>query len=133
VTRGDRTAGLREALAGCAAAGALLWLAGEQAWPLAAGAGIVGILATRTWGRVPVGVALAGCGVGAGAAGLGLDGALRTVTALLGAALLVATGVLIALRGRGWRGLGARYDAPSKPRTDADAWAALDRGEDPTL
>jgi hypothetical protein len=127
------TPGLREALAGCAVAGTLLWLAGEQAWPLAAGAGVVGILATRTWGRVPVGVALAGCGVGAGESGLGLGSALRTSLAFAAAALLVATGLLVALRGSGWRGLGARYDAPSKPRTDADVWAALDRGEDPTV
>jgi hypothetical protein len=40
------------------------------------------------------------------------------------------------LRGNRWAALGARYDAPTtSPRVSdpaADAWAALDRGEDPT-
>jgi uncharacterized membrane protein (TIGR02234 family) len=48
--------------------------------------------------------------------------------------LLAATGVLVAVRGPRWAALGARYDAPTapRPRTDADLWSALDRGEDPT-
>jgi uncharacterized membrane protein (TIGR02234 family) len=58
------------------------------------------------------------------------------VLALIGGLLATAAGALTVLRGNHWAALGARYDAPTAPprATDpaADAWAALDRGEDPT-
>jgi uncharacterized membrane protein (TIGR02234 family) len=62
------------------------------------------------------------------------------VLALLAGALGVAAGVTTVLRGRGWPGMGRRYErdaaAVLPPRTDEDraqaAWQALDRGEDPT-
>jgi uncharacterized membrane protein (TIGR02234 family) len=56
----------------------------------------------------------------------------------------VVTGLLVVLRGRRWPGMGRRYERPgrsagpppARERTDeertADAWRALDRGEDPT-
>jgi hypothetical protein len=51
------------------------------------------------------------------------------------------------LRGRGWPGMGRRYERtgtapavparPARPQTDEDrhqaAWKALDRGDDPTV
>jgi hypothetical protein len=56
--------------------------------------------------------------------------------ALLGGLLATTAGAITVLRGNRWAALGARYDAPTAPprTTDpaADAWAALDRGEDPT-
>ena len=113
---------MRWAIGGCLVAAALLYFASSaHAAALVAGAGVVGILATKTWGRVPVGVALAGVGVAV------------LLTGSWPGALLAVTGVYIALYGRGWRALGARYESPAaRPRTEADVWDALDRGEDPT-
>jgi uncharacterized membrane protein (TIGR02234 family) len=58
------------------------------------------------------------------------------VLTLVGGLLATLAGALTVLRGNRWAALGARYDAPTAPHraTDpaADAWAALDRGEDPT-
>jgi len=58
------------------------------------------------------------------------------VLALVGGILATAAGALTVIRGDRWAALGARYDAPTAPPrpTDpaAEAWAALDRGEDPT-
>jgi uncharacterized membrane protein (TIGR02234 family) len=66
---------------------------------------------------------------------------LAVVAGLLG----IAAGLLVVLRGRGWPGMGRRYEragsaaappSPGRPQTDEDraqaAWRALDRGEDPT-
>jgi uncharacterized membrane protein (TIGR02234 family) len=83
------------------------------------------------------------------AAALGTGGPLRVelhtawpVLALVAGVGAVATGLLTVLRGRGWPGMGRRYERPAGPapapraRTDeeraVDAWRALDRGEDPT-
>lgn len=64
--------------------------------------------------------------------------------ALLGGLLVVAVGGVAALRGRRWPALGSRYERTphpvrgsepvpaDAPLRAADAWAALDRGEDPT-
>lgn len=127
------------------------------AWGLLALAGVVAVAATKRWGRILVGGALAA----AGSTVVGLtadairnaelrvldDAILRRVTVaptgvevtywpwvtLVAGVVLAATGVLVAVRGPRWAGLGARYDAPAeRPKTDADLWAALDRGEDPT-
>ena len=57
--------------------------------------------------------------------------------------LILAAGLLIALRGHRWGTMSARYEAPSGPasaedasaaraRADASMWTALDRGADPT-
>jgi uncharacterized membrane protein (TIGR02234 family) len=58
--------------------------------------------------------------------------------------LIVVAGLLVAVRGGGWAGMSARYDAPStrqpasedveaeRARADASMWTALDRGDDPT-
>jgi len=66
------------------------------------------------------------------------------VVGLVAGLLAAATGVLVVLRGRGWPGMGRRYQRPgdpaagTAPRAPSDderaqaAWRALDRGEDPT-
>jgi uncharacterized membrane protein (TIGR02234 family) len=67
--------------------------------------------------------------------------------ALVAGVLAVAAGLLVVLRGRGWPGMGRRYERtgtapavparPARPQTDEDrhqaAWKALDRGDDPTV
>jgi hypothetical protein len=112
-----------------------------------AGAGAV--LATRGVARLIAGVLLSGCGlmVAVGAAPrLGDDSVLWPAVAGLGGLVLAAAGVLVVLRGRRWPALGARYErrppgavdpgarGPDRDTGDAtgEAWAALDRGEDPT-
>lgn len=77
-----------------------------------------------------------------------------TWLALVGGALVVASGAVTIVRGRAWSGLSSRYDAPAPsppgPRSDPSgaqpapraaaldeaesdaAWDALSRGEDPT-
>lgn len=131
-------------------------------------AAVVAVLATRGAGRLVTGVLLALAGAGVMVASVqvvadlprvlrptlervsGVPGATAEdvrVTAwpgvsAAGGALLCAAGVLIAVRGRRWTVLSARYDAPGADRPDADRpdapaepatiWDALDRGEDPT-
>jgi uncharacterized membrane protein (TIGR02234 family) len=129
-------------------------------------AAAVALLAVRGPGRVVVGLLMALAGGTLGWSGLrilvggltsaavalpGLGGTGDTgvvvhvarawpVLALLAGVLGVAAGVATVLRGRGWPGMGRRYErdagAVLPPRTDEDraqaAWQALDRGEDPT-
>jgi uncharacterized membrane protein (TIGR02234 family) len=121
-------------------------------------AGVAALLATRKLGRLVVGalVAVAGLGVVAvivrvladPAQALARSEPLRLdprvagrpdlgawpYLALLGGLLIAAGGVLIAVRGRRWATLAARYDAPATPEPvgEESVWAALDRGEDPT-
>ena len=56
--------------------------------------------------------------------------------AVAGGVLAVACGVVTALYGARWSGMGRKYDAPTADspvaEDDASRWAALDRGEDPT-
>jgi hypothetical protein len=58
------------------------------------------------------------------------------VLALIGGVMGVAGGAAVVLAGSRWPGLGARYDAPARPRPapdpEAAAWDALDHGDDPT-
>ena len=119
-------------------------------------AGVVALAATRSLGRVLVGVVLAAAGVGAVIGTVRLLGDPqaaaardRTVTgvvettawpsaALVGGMLLALAGLLVAVRGRRWAALSGRYEAPAaqaeRPpaRPEVAAWEALDRGEDPT-
>ena len=122
-----------------------------------AAAGIAGIVATRTWGRIIIGaiVAIAGAGslvasawfavAGSGLiraaaeahAGEALPDSLEYsltwwwIPTLLGSVLVLAAGVTTCLRGRTWPGLGRKYDR-ANPRQLTD-WQALDQGQDPTL
>jgi uncharacterized membrane protein (TIGR02234 family) len=125
---------------------------GARALALLGLAGVAAVPATRSWGRVFVGLLLVAAGAGAGVAVLRAvvdpgPAVVRVVAdvhvtddvglgpwpyaALLGALLLVAAGLLTAVRGRAWSGLGARYDAPTQPKKES-LWDALDRGDDPT-
>jgi len=117
---------------------------GEQVIPVAralalvALAGVVAVLAARGWLRLAVGVALVLSGAAiAVSAAREIDGAgtpAWPVLAAAGGLLVLAAGLLTAVRARSWPALGARYDAPETrhPIAAGDAWAALDRGEDPT-
>lgn len=129
---------------------------GSFAFALAGLAGSFGVLASRRVLRTIVAVIVAVCGAG-GAASAWLGA--RAGGDLLGSGerflgsvphvqhtawpwvavgagvVLAACGVLAAVRGRSWPGMGARYDAPrNAKRRDAepDMWRALDRGDDPT-
>jgi hypothetical protein len=121
-----------------------------------AGAGAV--LATRGAARRLLGglLLLVGLGIAAGGAyaavavergTAGIAGPLLSVT---GGLSLAGGGLLTALRGHRWPGLGARYQSPHRAgapapgghdtpaarrvagRATSEAWDALDRGEDPT-
>ncbi|MCO7218726.1 TIGR02234 family membrane protein [Klenkia sp. PcliD-1-E] len=133
-------------------------------------AAAVALFAVRSWGRVVLGVLVVAAGIALGTAAVrtltgavtvdpadlrtqvGLDRATVAVDpsvgwpvlALLAGVLGVAAGLLVVLRGRGWPGMGQRYQrtgtttgpAPRRPQTDEDrhqaAWKALDGGTDPT-
>jgi uncharacterized membrane protein (TIGR02234 family) len=135
-------------------------------------AAAVAVLAVRGAGRVAVGVLVAAAGAGllwsglrgltggladaasADAAGLAGEGSRVTgavsagwPAAVTAAGLLaLLAGLLVAVRGRRWPGMGRRYERPgaqpattparARPETPEDrhqaAWKALDRGEDPT-
>ena len=79
-------------------------------------------------------------GVGRTAGPVTVDATVAWPVAVIAAGLLAAVvGVLVGARGRGWPGMGRRYERPGTPsreRTEeertTDAWRALDRGEDPT-
>ncbi|MFE3447869.1 Trp biosynthesis-associated membrane protein [Nonomuraea sp. NPDC059194] len=132
-----------------------------QPLALAALAAMVALFATKgVWRRI-VGGVLALCGAGVALlAWQGADdsaarelaarrnpvgAATQEVTALVhavwpyvalaGGALLVAAGVLAAVRGTGWASMSGRYDRPrtdAGPRDDKSLWEAIDRGDDPT-
>ncbi|MEV3979991.1 TIGR02234 family membrane protein [Nonomuraea sp. NPDC049758] len=143
---------------------------------LAGLAGVVAVLATKGAGRRVVGALVALCGAGAAAgtwAGLASatvtgwlreHNAVRAVAGLpwepvpgwpvvagLGALLLLAGGVLAAVRGGRWAGMSSRYDRAAdatderagdgagvvaatarRGHEDRELWDALDRGDDPT-
>lgn len=133
-------------------------------------AAAVALVATRGAGRIAVGLlmALAGgvlgwSGVRTLAGGATVDRSLSSVgaspgsrlhaevsaawpaLALVAGLLAVLAGLLVVLRGRGWPGMGRRYERPGPAGTPARpagagsaedrataAWRALDRGDDPT-
>jgi uncharacterized membrane protein (TIGR02234 family) len=134
-------------------------------------AAAVAVLAVRGAGRAAVGLLVVAAGAGllwsglralrggltdaAAADAVGLFGGDSAVSgavaagwpAVVVAAGLVAVlaGLLVAVRGRHWPGMGRRYErtgggaapaAAARPQTPEDrhqaAWKALDRGEDPT-
>jgi uncharacterized membrane protein (TIGR02234 family) len=125
-------------------------------------AAAVAVLAVRGAGRIAVGVlvALAGAALGWSALRVLVSGpdtatagpgerrtaelaAAWPVLVVVAALVALAAGLLVAVRGRRWPGMGRRYErtpgaaaAPARARTDEDraldAWRALDRGDDPT-
>lgn len=140
---------------------------GRTLLPVAVGAailvlaGVVGTLATRSWGRLVCGVIIVVGGlaatISAGAFALSAEAAgTRAAEAELGlpgldvqvhlwwpfvvvfGLLAVGCGVLVVLRGRAWPTLGSKYErreseGAAHQRTPAQAWDALDRGLDPTI
>lgn len=134
-------------------------------------AGVAALAATRRLGRVAVGAVLAvagalvildvvrdldGLGTALGLAGAGCGEAVCIasqeqtdvrvlwawpVLTLLGGVLLLAGGLLVAVRGRRWAALSAAYEPPTGqppavppagPPSDKSVWDALDAGDDPT-
>jgi uncharacterized membrane protein (TIGR02234 family) len=112
-------------------------------------AGVVAVAATRSWGRILVGVLLSLAGgvivlrVGdllAGRVATGPSAHTHLVwpwLALLGGLVMAAGGSVVAARGRRWAALSSSYETPaareSAPEpTDKGTWDALDRGDDPT-
>lgn len=130
-----------------------LVVTGREAAPLVAiggwviGAGLLAVLATRTWGRVVVGVVItiAAALAAAGSVMFALASTIAALPAeavdvrtspwwiltLLGALLSLVIGIRVILRGRAWSAMGARYERGSA--REPSAWERLDAGEDPTL
>ena len=139
--------------------------AAPTALALVALAGVVAVIATKGLARRVIGALVALAGVGlvwrclaalpavdtARARDLvrakhpQVDGVAHVVThpvwgalSLVGAVLVLAAGIVIAVRGGTWAGLSSRYErsAPdpdqARARADASLWAALESGEDPT-
>jgi hypothetical protein len=115
----------------------LPWL---PALALVALAGAGAVLATRGLLRTAVGVLLLVCGLGLAVGALSQLGsgaaAGWVLAAALGGLAVAAAGVLTVARGRAWPGMAARYERPvpaaGPPKTGAQFWDALDRGDDPT-
>jgi uncharacterized membrane protein (TIGR02234 family) len=126
-----------------------------EAAALVALAGAVAVPATRGRGRLAAGILVALGGLAAVVGAIANRGDARHhvlhalppgsavsvdpwwVLAVLGGLLLLASGLLLAVRGPGWSGLSSRYETPAArrvtaPAGDAGTWDALDRGEDPT-
>ncbi|SHK84562.1 Tryptophan-associated transmembrane protein (Trp_oprn_chp) [Pseudonocardia thermophila] len=138
---------LAVAAAGLALAAVALWGGGALDRPedapswtggvaLLALAGIAGIVATAGVLRRIVGglLAVAGCGVAVAAAAQFGAAPLGALVLLAGGLLLVAAGVLVAVREPGLARFGARYSRTAGTAADPDraAWDALDAGLDPT-
>ena len=95
---------------------------------------VIGVLATRTWGRRILGI----MGAVVAAAGvysliiLDKDGLNSLwVFALLLSTGLVITNLLIVFTSKNWPTLSGRYSRSAPP--EQDAWALLDAGVDPTI
>jgi uncharacterized membrane protein (TIGR02234 family) len=58
------------------------------------------------------------------------------MVAALGGLIATVVGVTVLVRGGSWTSMGSKYDAPAQRQQTVDhaasAWAAIDRGEDPT-
>lgn len=96
----------------------------------------VAIVVAALAGRSDVGKALAGKAFGVQASALHPPMTIWPWVAVIGGLVAAGCGLLTAVIGPRWVGLGRRYDAPGAQQAgsddDASRWAALDRGEDPT-
>lgn len=138
----------------------VLPMSGRDLAPLAsvmgvvAWAGLVGLVATRGWGRALVGVIVAVAGVvavgGCVAFALSPSGRIDQVASAdagsplhveaswtgwwivgaIGGLLILAVGAAAIMRGRTWPTMGSKYERSAAVR---DPWAQLDAGQDPTL
>ncbi len=95
---------------------------------------VIGVLATRTWGRRILGT------LGAVISGVGIYSLVMLeksglnglwVVAIVLSTGLVVTNVLIALASKNWPTLSGKYSRSTPP--EQDTWALLDAGVDPTL
>lgn len=99
-------------------------------------AAVLGVVATRSWGRVLVGIAAAAAGLVAAGAGTGFaltgepGASAWWVLAVIGGLLATVAGFVTILNGRSWPSMGARYErGPARRPSD---WDAQDEGRDPT-
>lgn len=98
--------------------------------------GVLGIIATRTWGRRVIGAVAAAISVATLVSLLsinseGLAGWIAFSSAL--AVGLIVTNTWAVFRGAGWPMLGRKYERQTREQEPTDPWSALDRGIDPTL
>ncbi len=99
-----------------------------------------GLLATRSWARLVVGVVMGLAGIGVGVAAVRAGGvhgvnAVWPTLCVIGAVLVVAAAVITVLQGRHWPAMGARYERVTTVASTDSApgmWDAIDRGQDPT-
>ena len=128
-------------------------LASASAW--VALAGVLAVIATRSWGRVVVGSIVLGSGtiavVSSAVAGVRFASNAWWVIAAVGGVIIGVAGASVLARGRAWPGLGRRFEAPggeapegvarggdapggARPSSTRQStpWDAIDRGEDPT-
>ncbi len=122
-------------------------LSGSNLAPLAVAAAwvalaaVLAVLATKSWGRVAVGVVVIAAGVliifSSVSGGIDSNSNLWWVLAVAGGVAIGCAGGAILLRGRRWPGLGRRYEAPegsrATPSRQVTPWDAIDHGQDPTL
>lgn len=97
---------------------------------------VLGIIATKTWGRRIIGVLAAAVSVIAVVSLLTADvtGIVVWIAMSVGlAAALVLTNVWAVARGSRWPILGRKYERESANQEPSDPWKALDQGIDPTL
>lgn len=120
---------------------------------LAAAGALSCVLVARVLAALPAAVARTGQwrsvrGAAPAAGPAGATAGAAPYACLAGGVLLLAAGVLVAVRGGRWPALGARYEPPvdpagapapasaptadARPVTEKAVWDALDRGEDPT-
>lgn len=94
-------------------------------------AAVVGVIATRSWGRTLVAVLLGLAGLAGVIAAISSEPA--SIIGLTGGALVAIGSVWTMMRGREWPVMGARYESTAKRRPTAlSDWDAQDRGIDPT-
>lgn len=109
----------------------LLALVVAFALPWLAVAALVGVIATRSWGRALVAVVLGLAGLAGVIAGL--SAAPVSAVGVVGGALVVIGSAWTLVKGRQWPVMGARYESTAKRRPTAlSDWDAQDRGIDPT-
>ncbi len=121
-------------------AGAAAVLALGSWWRVATGGLLVAVgacaVALAVHARAPAAVTAAVADAGTGLAHPAPAWTAWPYVAVAGGVVLVVGAMFVAVRGRRWPALGARYDAPAaRPRPVdpvAAAWDALDRGHDPT-
>lgn len=97
---------------------------------------VLGIIATKTWGRRVIGILAAIVSaitvvslIGANSAGIGFWIAISVGLAVG----LVLTNLWAVARGSNWPILGRKYERQSLDHHPTDPWKALDQGIDPTL